>query len=184
MQRIPKVPIVLVVLLFALAAVAEVAIGRSRSVNDAETAEASRQAALAGIDQALARHDVATALRAWQDAHELARRTRSWRALVDAAEAHLRIARAANTPPAAAAPRAREIYLAALNRARADGSVEGAVRVAEGFAALGDREVTELALRIAASLAARSNDPAAALRVDVSRGTLRAPSSGLVRSVF
>lgn len=73
MQRKQKVPIVLAALLFVLAAVAEIAAGRSRVVSDGDAAERTRQAALASVDGALARNDVATALRSWQEAYELAR---------------------------------------------------------------------------------------------------------------
>jgi hypothetical protein len=183
MKRSQKVPIVLVALLFVLGAIAEIATGRGRVVNDGDAGERTRQAALVRVDEALARNDVATALGAWQDAYELARQGRSWRGLVEAADAHLRIGAGANAS-AAAAPRAREIYLAALNRARAEGSVDGAVRAAEGFAALHDREVTELALRIAASLAARSSDPVAAIRVEAARDRLLQRSSGLALTTF
>ena len=183
MQRKQKAPIVLAALLFALAALAEIATGRSRVVSDGNAAEHTRQAALASVDAALGHNDVATALRSWQEAYELARRSRSWRGLVEAADAHVRIGAAANAS-AAAAPRAREIYLAALNRARAERSVEGAVRIAEGFAALGDREVTDLALRIAASLASRSGDPASPLRVEVARGHLLSRPAGFALTTF
>lgn len=183
MQRKQKVPIVLAALLFVLAAVAEIAAGRSRVVSDGDAAERTRQAALASVDGALARNDVATALRSWQEAYELARQSRRWRGLVEAADAHIRIGAAANAT-GAAAPRAREIYLAALNRARAERSVEGAVRVAEGFAALGDREVTDLALRIAASLASRSGDLAAPLSVETARGRLLSRPAGFAQTTF
>jgi hypothetical protein len=183
MQRKRKVPIVLAALLFALAAVAEFTIARSRVASDGDAGERTRQAALARVDQALARRDVASALKAWQDAYDAARRTRSWRGLVEAADAHLRIGADAGAS-AAAVPRAREIYLAALGRARAERSVDGVVRTAEAFAALGDREVTELALRIAASLAYRSKDPAAATRVEAAREQLLRPASGLALTTF
>jgi hypothetical protein len=183
MQRKQKTPIVLAALLFALAAVAEFAVGRSGVVTDVDARERMRQAALVRVDQALARRDVAAALEAWQSAYELARRTRSWRGLVEAADAHLRIGAGAGAS-AAAAPRAREIYLAALSRARAERSVDGVVRTAEAFAALGDREVTELALRIAASLADRTHDPAAATRVETAREQLLRPAFGLALTTF
>jgi hypothetical protein len=183
MQPKQKVPIVLVALLFVLAAIAEMATGRSRVVIDGDAAERTRQAALARMDGALARNDVAAALRSWDEAYDLARRSRDWHALVEAGDAHIRIGAAANAS-GAAAPRAREIYLAALNRARAARSVEGVLRIAEGFAALGDREVTELALRIADSLASRGGDPAAALQVETARGRLLPRASGLAQITF
>jgi hypothetical protein len=58
------------------------------------------------------------------------------------------------------------------------------VRAAEGFAALGDREVTELALRIADSLASRSGDAAARGRVEIARGLLLPAPPGVARTTF
>jgi hypothetical protein len=171
MSRRQRVPIVLAGLLFLLAAVAEVATSRVGATVDPEVIEATRRAALIRVEVALARDDVTSALSAWQEAYRLARQSRSWRGLVEAAEAHLRIGAAANATTAAA-PRARELYLAALGRARADRSVEGALRAAEGFAGLGDHAATRLALRLAASLAARSGDGAAASRVEIARARL------------
>jgi hypothetical protein len=183
MQRKHKMPIVLVALLFVLGAAAEIATGRGRGVPDPSVSERTRQALLASVDDALSRHDVAAALGAWQQAYELARRNRSWQGLVEAADAHIRIGAAANAS-VAAAPRAREIYLAALGRARAERSVAGAVRAAEGFAALGDREVTELALRIADSLAAKSSGADEPKLVEVARGRLLQRSSPLAQITF
>jgi hypothetical protein len=183
MQRKHKVPIVLVALLFVLGAAAEIATGRGRGVPDPDVTERTRQTLLVSVEDALSRHDVAGALRAWQQAYDLARRSRSWRGLAEAADAHIRIGAVANASTAAA-PRAREIYLAALGRARAERSVAGAVRAAEGFAALGDREVTELALRIADSLAARSSDADAPMVVELARGRLLQRSSPLALITF
>lgn len=53
---------------------------------------------------------------------------------------------------------ARRAYLAALERARATGSADGVLQVAEAFAALGDRSVAEQCLVIAARLAGDSRD--------------------------
>lgn len=50
------------------------------------------------------------------------------------------------------APTARRAYLAALFRARAERSLPGILTAAEGFKALGDHEVVEHALRMAAAL--------------------------------
>jgi hypothetical protein len=74
--------------------------------------------------------------------------------------------------PGTAAPRTRSMYLAALDRARAERSVEGTVRVAEGFSRLGDREVTDRVLRLAAFLAVHSGDSGAPTRVETVRGRL------------
>jgi hypothetical protein len=47
---------------------------------------------------------------------------------------------------------ARQAYLRALFQARGEGSTVGVLRAAEGFKALGDQEVVEQALRMAAAL--------------------------------
>ena len=63
------------------------------------------------------------------------------------------------------APTARRAYLDALFRARGEGSTRGVLRAAEGFKALGDTEVVEYALRIAAALGPEgSRDHAARLQ--------------------
>ena len=177
-----KLPIVLAALLFILAAVAEIATGRSPIPQDNATDQA-RRAALTIVDEALARGDAAGSLRAWQQAFEAARINRGWRALVEVGDARVRIG-AETTGAVAAAARAREVYLAALSRARAEGSVDGALRVAEGFSRLGDREVTEQVLHIAALLAVRSQDSAAPKRVEIARGRLLQQPSALTQATF
>lgn len=185
MQPMQKVPIVLAALLFVLAAIAEIATGRSQGAGDTDTMEQNRRAALTQVDEALARQDLMEARRASQAAYELARQSRSWRALVDAADAYRRIAAASTLQAPAATSRAREIYLAALTRARAERSVEGVLRAAEGFAALGDREVAEQALHVAAKLAARARDAAAPTTVEMARGRLlEGPGAGITRAAF
>jgi hypothetical protein len=181
MQSPQKLPIVLAALLFILAAAAEIATGRSRLPQDDAT-EQARRAALVTMEEALARGDAAASLRAWQQAFEAARMSRGWRGLVEVGDARMRIG--AQTNGTAAAPRARQLYLTALSRARAEGSVDGTLQVAEGFSRLGDREVTEQVLRVAASLAFRSQDSAAPTRVDLARERLLQQRSGLIRATF
>ena len=55
--------------------------------------------------------------------------------------------------------KARETYLSALFRARAQRSVEGVLRVAEAFSMLGDREVVDQCLVIAGRVAAQLHQP-------------------------
>jgi hypothetical protein len=50
-------------------------------------------------------------------------------------------------------PRARDLYLSALFRARDAGSLDGVLRLAAAFDSLGDREVALQALRMARRLA-------------------------------
>ena len=71
------------------------------------------------------------------------------------------------------APAARQAYLKALFRARGEGSTTGVLRAAEGFRALGDAEVVEHALRIAAALGPESS-PDRAARLQALRDRLDA----------
>ncbi|MBM3220842.1 MAG: hypothetical protein FJZ38_19565, partial [Candidatus Rokubacteria bacterium] len=72
---------------------------------------------LEAVDAAIGRRDFSGAERAWHDAHTAALRTRTWRPLVAVGDAALKIGEAAGHRRAAAS-RARELYLAALIRAR------------------------------------------------------------------
>jgi hypothetical protein len=111
---------------------------------------------LAAVDEALARGDVRGALRAWQPAHGAALGHRRWDGLLEVGEARLRIERAAGVVRDGSVrdgkEQARLLYLMALFRARDAGSVDGVLRVATAFATLGDREVAERAVEIAAAL--------------------------------
>jgi hypothetical protein len=93
-------------------------------------------------------------MRAWHPVYAAALRDHGWEGLIAVGDARVRIARAAGVPRNADG-QARQIYLTALVRAQRHGSVEGAVRAATAFAALGDREIAAEAVRIAAALEAR-----------------------------
>jgi hypothetical protein len=110
------------------------------------------------IDAALKAGDVSTAERAWREAYGAALRTRAWRPLVEVGDAAVRIG-ALDGRRSMHVGRARELYLAALIRARADRSAEGAIRVAESFHALGDPDLVEHCLVIAESLGAGADNP-------------------------
>src|SRR5262245_5069738 len=103
---------------------------------------------VAAVDAALRVRDLSAASAAATEAYRAAQASRRWDGLVEAADAYLRVADAAGAPQAGV-PRARELYLAALFRARDAGSVEGVVRVAEAFDSLGDREAADHAIRTA-----------------------------------
>ena len=109
-------------------------------------------APLTTVDAALAAGDVAAARSAWQVAYGAALGSRRWEGFADAADAYLRIGRASSAPDSAA-PRARDLYLSALFRARDAGSLDGVLRIAAAFDNLGDRDVTVQALRMARRLA-------------------------------
>ena len=113
---------------------------------------------LATVDAALAAGDVPAALSAWHEAYGAALGSRRWEGFADAGDAYLRIGHASNAP-AHAVPRARELYLSALFRARDAGSLDGVLRIANAFAALGDPDVTVQALRMARRLPGPHPDP-------------------------
>ena len=113
---------------------------------------------LEAVDRALRIGNVSAAEAAWHDAHGAALRGGRWEDLIAVGDAYLRIGEAAHQRTMAL-PRARQAYLAGLFRARRDGTVTGALRAAEAFAALGDREVAEQSLHVAAALALGSRRP-------------------------
>ena len=106
---------------------------------------------LVAMQAAVDRTDIPEARKAWQGAYTAALASRRWEALVETADAHLRLAEVAGT---SGAPRARELYLSALFRARDARSRAGMLRVASAFETLGDRGVASEARRMAARLPA------------------------------
>lgn len=122
--------------------------------------EASWRPAVRAVDAALASGDLTGASLAWSDAQRAAQVSRRWEAHL--AVGHLRVkidqaARAETLTPASA----RDSYLAALWRARQEGSLEGILQSAEAFGSLGDAQVAGEALRIAEAVAGR--DPSSAV---------------------
>jgi hypothetical protein len=105
------------------------------------------------IEQALARHDVSAAVRAWHDAYGAALASRGWEGMIAVGDAFLRIGTEAGTVNGSRS-NARQAYLNALIRAHRDGSVDGLRRTAAGFATLGDHAVAAHCLRVADELAA------------------------------
>lgn len=127
---------------------------------------------LEAMDRALRQRDVQAAEAAWREAHGAAIRTRAWRPLVEVGEASVRIGMVTGHPRSYTS-RAREVYMAALSRARADRSVEGVLHVAEAFEALGDQAIVEQCLIIAEGLgASRYSDEDARLRALAGRVTV------------
>src|SRR5207244_12782743 len=89
MGRSARACVVVGMVVAGLAAVSSIAGARGRAV---AAGDPERLAALAAMDEALARHDFPAAVKAWRQARELALRSRAWRAPVEAAEAELRLA--------------------------------------------------------------------------------------------
>jgi hypothetical protein len=106
--------------------------------------EAEWREHLEAADAALAESNVSRATRVWQDARNAALRSGTW--------------------SVGARAEARGLYLRALFQARAQGSLDGVLRVTEAFASLGDQEVVDRGLSVARLLAARQG-PAAWDRV-------------------
>jgi hypothetical protein len=114
---------------------------------------------LATVDAALATGDVPTAVAAWHAAYGAALGSRRWEGFADVGDAYLRIGRASGAP-SSTVPRARDLYLSALFRARDAGALDGVLRMAAAFDGLGDREVVEQAVRVAHRLAGAHPAPA------------------------
>ncbi|MBI1736247.1 MAG: hypothetical protein HYR51_13825 [Candidatus Rokubacteria bacterium] len=134
----------------------------------AETPEAAWATHLRAVDEALAERAMRRAARSWSNACLAARAARSWRGMLEVGDAALRIGEASGTR-AAARPKARQLYLAAFFGARQQQALDGILRAAESFAALGDHDVSEQCLREGERLAADAGDPDARLRVARSR---------------
>ena len=109
------------------------------------------QVTLEAIDEALMLGNPAGAAARWREAYGFAIRSGGWSQLVDVGDAALRIGDAAALQPSAAGA-ARQSYLTALYRARAQRSAEGIGRVCEAFLRLGDRDVAERCSRLVAQL--------------------------------
>jgi hypothetical protein len=141
--------------------------------------DAEWTAHLAEVDQALAARDRPAATRALNRAHLAALAAGGWEPLVEIGHASLRVGEAAHLRDLGV-PKARQAWLTALFRARSVGSVEGALRASEGFAAVGDHQAAAAGLRIAASLAAGTPGTEAQARVQALRDRLigRAPGPG------
>jgi hypothetical protein len=116
------------------------------------------------VDQALEARDLGLANRRWRDAYGAALRSQQWEAMLAAGAAAVRIGRAAGTMSGYDAE-ARQCFLTALFRARAQRSLDGVLLAAEAFGQLGDVAVASGALRMADGLALATRD--------VSRGTDR-----------
>ena len=114
-------------------------------------------ATVAHVDDALQAGDPGAAVAAWRDAYREAVKSGRWDAMADVGDAALRIGEVREfreTPQAAA----RKSYLTALFRARAAGSLDGILRVADGFTALGDESVVRECLRVADAVVGTDTD--------------------------
>jgi hypothetical protein len=103
------------------------------------------------VDDALGEGNLSRAFYEWREAYGDAFRSGSWEALAGVGDAAMRIEGVAGQRSGYRAE-ARRVYLAALLRARAQGSAAGADRVAEAFDRLGDHEMARQARVISAKL--------------------------------
>ena len=120
------------------------------------------------ISEAVQRGDLATARAAWHAAYRSLRRTRDWQGMAALGDTALGIAGASGAHQPWEAD-ARQAYLGALFRARAEASLDGVLRATDAFATLGDRDVAEEGLRIAESVALRAGTAEARDRVRAHR---------------
>jgi hypothetical protein len=135
------------------------------SVSGGHTPSASSAAErITAIGEAMQRGDLTTARAAWHDAYRSLRRTRDWQGMAALGDTALGIAGASGARQPWEAD-ARQAYLGALFRARADASLDGVLRATDAFATLGDRDVAEEGLRIAESVASRTGTSEARDRV-------------------
>jgi hypothetical protein len=103
------------------------------------------------VDEALTDGNLSRAFYEWREAYGDAFRSGSWEALLGVGDAAMRIELTAG-PRSGYRAEARRVYLAALLRARGQGSAAGAQRAAEAFDALGDHEMARQARVIAGKL--------------------------------
>ena len=92
------------------------------------------------------------AIRALHDAYGAALQSRRWQAIIAVGDAFMVVGRAPGNAVGARID-ARQAYLTALIRARRARSVEGALRSAEAFERLGERDAVDQCLNIAGMLA-------------------------------
>jgi len=106
------------------------------------------------VERELERGHVDAAVRVWHDAYGAALESRSWESMIAVGDAFMAIGRASGSVRGARV-NARDAYLTALIRARRERSVDGALRSAEAFRALGDQAIADHCRHVAAQLAAQ-----------------------------
>ena len=161
-SRPPLLIVIAAAILFIVLAVLEVMAGHATAFGGGPAAAWTVH--VRQVDDALAKRDVGAAERAWRDAYAAAVASRRWEGMLEVGDAARRVGEVASARMTADA-RARGAYRAALFQARQQKSLDGVLRTAEAFAALGDREVVAQCLRIAEHLATEARDPQASERV-------------------
>lgn len=116
------------------------------------------------VDDALAVQNVKAAVEAWREAYGAALQSLRWEGMVEVGDTYLQIGDWLDFRRAFVGD-SRASYLVALFRARQERSLDGILRSAEAFAALGDRDIAERCLQLAEHLVAQGPDPEARARV-------------------
>jgi hypothetical protein len=106
---------------------------------------------IALVDEALGRSDLSRAIYEWREAHGAALRNGRSEGLIAVGDRAIRIAERSGGS-GYFFREAREVYVHAALRARAERSRETVLGIAEVFESLGDAERAELVRRIAASM--------------------------------
>ena len=118
---------------------------------------------LAQAQAELAEDNLTAATYHGREAYAAAVRGRRADGLVEIGDFYRRLGARAGLSDATA--RARDCYMTALLRARAERSTDGSLKAAEAFLSLGDAEMFQRGLHIARGLAQRDVDPRARERV-------------------
>lgn len=137
--RSDRLEVLIGALALAISVVLALSIGHARD-RAVEPVEPVWTAPLRRVDDALKARNAQDAARALQEAHTAALGSRRWDGMVAVGDAARRIGQTTGAARAYDA-RARQAYLVALFRASHERSVDGMLRVADAFNALGDTEV-------------------------------------------
>jgi hypothetical protein len=151
-QHVRAIPVVLLLIGLMSLTITSLVSGSGRPWQEARVVEPRWVPAIREVDAKLRAHNIRSATEAWHKAYWGARRGQGWEGMLAVGEAYLRIGEASGAHRAAQAM-ARQNYLDALFRARDARSIDGVLRVARAFEALGDHEVARACQRIAADLA-------------------------------
>ena len=158
-RRVVVVMGVVFALLMGLEIVAQAAARRA-----AEADTSPWLGAIERMDHAVAARDISVAERAMHEAYVTAVASRRWDSMIAVGDAYMRLGDATDHRGGGRA-KARQAYLTAFFRARAERSIDGLLRSVEVFSDLGDRSVAVQCLKTAEALAVKATNPAVRERV-------------------
>jgi hypothetical protein len=115
------------------------------------------------MEEALARQDARGAIRPWNEAYSAALKSQGWEGMAAVGQAYFRLVERVGDDMGTAALTARPIVVrgifeSVLTRAHQQRSVEGVLRAAEGFTAIGDAAMAERCRQTAKRLGATTSD--------------------------